>query len=581
MANKCLKWLTIWFALVTATVLGDQSSLQQVLQSDYQSGSISHAEFIAYQLMACRNHDELPVRYQKLPRPISRMGTALMMEARSLLDTSFGRDKEMLQKVLYRPDNLPLAQTSPAGLFKIHYTDEGENAAADTFITQCALAYDQVYDTIINGLGFDPPPIDDPLEPEYDVYIYSVGGYGMSTPESPALGEKYPHGYTSYISMDNEFTITYTKGVDGMLVTAAHEFFHMVQLGFRCFTTSEIDARWLFEGTATWMEDYAYEEINDYLQYLPHYMTNLNKSFHTFNGLHEYGACIFYHMLETKYGAEIIKTLWTEFATKGLWEALDSALGQYGSSFKSELADHMVWNYFTGMRAAPELYYPEGAMYPLVQADQIYEIEETLGFSDKTAFLSAHYIEITPTTFGNLLITPALQSPTHWLHSVIKDPVTGQARTIRSAGNASVLLSDVSASQDICLIPTNVHMPANGDTHTEEIYSIHLSLGQVIGMTAGIRNIHPNPFQPAAQSSGLAIDIRLTEKTREINYHIIDEAGRVVHSHSDRFDSARNGDFAFIWDGTNDDGEIVGSGIYLIFIDAGQSIKPGKIAVIH
>ncbi|MBN1561533.1 hypothetical protein JW998_14880 [candidate division KSB1 bacterium] len=583
MLKRIFLWLNIWLVIAPAGLVAEsrQISRHSVLQMDFQSGRLSRAEYVAYQLLALMNHADLPLIYQEHPREMSRMGTAFMMEARSLVETSQGREKELLEKVLYRPDNLPLIHISPSGLFKMHYTDAGANAAADTFIMQSALAYDQVYDIIIEQLGFDPPPIDDPAEPEYDVYIYSVGGYGLSTPENPAPSEKYPHGYTSYISMDNEFTITYTKGVDGMLVTAAHEFFHMVQMGMRSFSTSEFDSRWLFEGTATWMEDYAYDEINDYVQYLPYYMGNLKNSFHTFDGLHEYGSCIFYHMLEKKYGAEIIKTMWSEFAQRDVWEALDGALKQRGSSFKSEFADHMIWNYFTGVRAHPERYYAEGGMYPLVQPDQTHSIDESLGFSDRTACLSAHYIKIAPTTFGNLLITPSLNSPTHWLYSVIALPVNLEARTSTSAGNATVLLSDVSASEDICVIPTNVFLPANGDTYVEEDYTYDLSLGQVTGISAGIRHIHPNPFQPAVHGSGVCIAVRLTEKTKRINYHIINENGRVIYSNSVQFDSELNGDFSLFWDGAAQDGTVVSSGIYLFYLDANQEIKPGKIAVIN
>ena len=47
-------------------------------------------------------------------------------------------------------------------------------------------------------------------------------------------------------------------------MTAAHEFFHAVQ--FHYDIGEDI---WFMEGTATWIEDEAYDDVNDSLRYLP------------------------------------------------------------------------------------------------------------------------------------------------------------------------------------------------------------------------------------------------------------------------------------------------------------------------
>ena len=574
----------VFILLLTISLLyadPSQQTLADALQTDYQAGQLSRTEFVAYRLMGIINHPDLPSRYQDVPRRPSPMGTTLMMEARALVPQSSGVEKELLESVLSRPDYLPLSQTSPSGLFKLHYTDQGMHAAADTFIARCALAYDEVYDLIIHEMGYDTPPIDDPADPEYDVYVYAVGGYGLSTPETPAPTAKYSHGVTSYISMDNTFERTFTRGIDGMLVTAAHEFFHMVQLGMRNFSTTESDSRFLFEGTATWMEDYAFNHINDYLQYLPSYMRNLSKSFNTFNGLHEYGSCIFYHMLEAKYGADIIKDIWSEFAQIGLWEGYDAALQRRGSSFKKELASHMVWNYFTGLRARSELYYPEGEFYPIVEPDDILQLDESLAFSDQTDFLGAHFIKIEPASFGELMVAPTLQSPMHWLYSVIEAPLNAPAKINTSSGGSSLLLSGINPANDIYLIPTNVNMSTATSYPPGEGYEFNLTFGQMDDLVSAIQNIYPNPYQPMLQSSAVQIDVRLIEKTDRINYYILNEFGRPVFSDEIRFESPLNGDVPIFWDGRNAEGKLVSAGIYIVRIDADQDIEPGKIAVVR
>lgn len=557
------------------------SSLTEALEADYATGQISRAEYVAYRLMGIRNIPNVPSRYQTLPRTFSRMGTSLMLEARALYDESQGMEKRLLARVLYRPDSLLLSQTSPSGLFKLHYTTKGDDAADHSFISRSALAYDEVYDIIIHQLGYDPPPIDDPLNPEYDVYVYALGGYGMSTPESSAPREKYPNGYTSYVSMDNTFQNTYTKGVEGMLVTAAHEFFHMVQMGMRIFSVKDFDSRFLFEGTATWMEDYAYEEINDYLQYLPHYLRNLSHSFNTFNGLHEYGSCLFYHMLEKKYGADIIKSIWTEFATRDVWSSFDIALQQHASTFKTEIVEHMLWNYFTNVRARPDMYYPEGAFYPLVQPDYIQEVEDEALFSQQATYLSAHYIKLEPTIIGDLILQPGITRPTHWHYAVIEDSAHVKVSTKTLSGSSSLLLPSVNPANALVFIPTNTFCSDNGTTHEYDEYSFHITLGQLDEMTPGIQNIYPNPFQPSLHSNGVRINIRLIRKTSRITYHIVNETGAVVYANTVQFEAPLNGDLPLFWNGTNSRGDMVGSGIYMIYIDANQDIQPAKIAVVQ
>ncbi len=572
----CLLILAGCAALVGET---QKTSLVQMLDSEAETGQISRAEYLAYRLMSLTGSEALPEKYRGCEPDESRMGTSLKMEARSLVDSATGSDKRLLQSVLSRPVDLPLSQISPSGLFKLHYTHEQGDAAADTFITQCAQAYDDVYDLIVNQLGYPAPPIDDIAEPEYDIYVYNLSGYGMTTAESAAPRGSYPHAYTSYIEMDNDFRSTYTRGVDGMLVTAAHEFFHIVQIGMRSYTIRIVPSAWLYEGMATWMEDYAYDEINDYLQYLPHYLSTLDRSFNTFNGLHEYGSCIFYHMLEQKYGADILKTVWQEFATEEVWDALDNALKTIGSSLASEFADHMLWNYFTGERADLQRFYAEGDMYPLVEPANEYDISDALSFSDVLEPMSADFVIVQPQVFGQLLIDPFMDNATDWMVGAVLHPYSGEADASVSGGANTILFSQVNPADQVVIIPTSIKIAKNGMGNEE--YRFNLNVGEVTGIEPGIQYIKPNPFQPDVHANGLTVCVRLSKKTKKINWVILNETGATVLKVTDILDSEKNGDFEFSWDGTNANGDPVAAGIYIIYVDAGDEIAPGKIAVIH
>jgi hypothetical protein len=560
-----------------------QTTLAQTLDEQFRHGSISAAQHVAYQLMGIQNSASLPEAYRSLPRPVTRLGSGLVAEALSLMDVSSPADRRLLQVVLDRPTNLPFSALSPDSLFRIHYALEGTNASADAFIVQTGIAYDQAYHLIVDVMGYPPPPPDHVWGPEYDVYVYNIGDYGYSTPESPAPSSDFPYAYTGFIQMDNDFISTYTKGVDGMRVTAAHEFFHIVQFGMRNYPTTELDSRWFYEACATWMEDVACEEVNDYLQYLPHYFANLHRSLRTFNGIHEYGASVFFHMLEKKYGEQIVLQMWKKFAADEMYHALDFVLRENGNSLAMALADHMIWNYFTSERADPAQYYPEGADYPEVEPHLNQELQKTLGFSDETQLLSARYVQIDLQNFGDLSIVPQLTAPANWLYAVISQPLGLVPQVVQCAGNTTMLLPGLSAAHAVTLIMVNVSMPRNDIAATAESYQCSLTLGESEGLVSGIKRVFPNPFLPDNSSSpeGLRIDVRLIKKVKELTLFLLNEGGSVIWNSHIQFDTEKNGDLSFFWDGNADNGDPAAPGIYYIYVNAGQKIAPAKVAILR
>jgi len=578
-----LNYLAALLVFVAAVALADakKMALNETLSADLNNGAIDRAQFVAYQLMGIKNSPKLPDRYKSLQREMSRMGTSYMMEASALVNETAGPDQLLLRSVLYRPDYLPLSMDSPSGLFKLHYSDVGQDAAADTFVAMAAKSFDYSYDVIVNQLHFDPPPHDDIDGPQYDVYVYDLGDYGLTTPDGAAPTDAHPNGAVSFIHMDNTFDRTYTRGVDGMLVTTAHEFLHMVQMGYRNFTTTDFDSRWLFEGCAVWMEDYAYDDINDYLQYLPYYLGHPDQSFFTFNGLHEYGSALFYMMLEQKYGPGIIRKIWEQFATKGVFEALDDALRQQGSSFALELSDHMVWNYFTGSRVLPEEYYEEGSDYPEVTPGAIDSLAAIRTISGNANLLSGAYIKVELQGFGEMSIQPEMDAPSNWMYAVIHQAEGQKPETFISTGGISTMLPDVTPASNVFVIPINVHVPEKRNSSVQDEYGFALKLGELGEVTAGIQSIAPNPFVPQLHAQGARINVRLTEKTDKLTLHIATEQGRVIYSQTTLFDSAKKGDFSLHWDGCTTDGELAASGVYIVFIEAQQQIAPGKIALVR
>lgn len=76
--------------------------------------------------------------------------------------------------------------------------------------------------------------------------------------------------------LDNDYKGYPTSGYNGLRVTIAHEFHHVVQLaGYR----SDLSQRNFYEATSVWMERIVEPTILDYINYVKNFLTVL-KSIH-------------------------------------------------------------------------------------------------------------------------------------------------------------------------------------------------------------------------------------------------------------------------------------------------------------
>ena len=174
------------------------------------------------------------------------------------------------------------------------------------------------------------------------------------------------------VLLDNNYTdvgvYVQSSGLDALHVTAAHEFNHALQFGYY----QGSDGIWWQEATATWMEDVVYPEVDDYLQYFSSFLRypeeSLDRSSSSPTDLHVYGACLFAHFLEQRYGAAAVRQIWEEFGSAG-----NARIGHFGKvistydsgGLASAVAEFGTWNYFTGSRYRAG-YDRDGDEYPSV-----------------------------------------------------------------------------------------------------------------------------------------------------------------------------------------------------------------------
>ncbi len=258
--------------------------------------------------------------------------------------------------------------TSPSGHFILHYDTSGFHAVDPTdlsgngvpdYIDSAAVIFDHVWETEIEQLRFKAPPDanGNPVS-DYPIYFTNFGYYGMTW-----FGTSLPQNrYTSYIEIHRNFAGGgfYTHGLQALKVTAAHEFNHAIQLGYRFETNSDI---FFMEMTSTWLEDYVYEDVNDYLQYLPSFFSTMtDRKFNATSG--EYANSLYLHMIEKNYGPQAVVKIWENIISDPPIKSLDLYLKQKGASFAQSQNNYAVWLYFTGNRAQGGDFFPEAADYP-------------------------------------------------------------------------------------------------------------------------------------------------------------------------------------------------------------------------
>ena len=264
-----------------------------------------------------------------------------------------------------RPGDGPLLRDSAH--FRVHYAGAGLGAYADSILA----AAEKAYTTLVAGLGFNPPPADGTNggDSRTDIYIQPFASFpylGRTMPED-WTASPYPNSCTSYIEMVD------TLGLDLLLTTAAHEFFHVIQLGL------DADENVSFlEMTAVWLEDIVYDDINAYRRYLPGFFSRPEKALFSFT----YSNVVWAIYLAENFGNGIIRQIFETAAPAAgddIQPASESVLGSYSTTLAEQFTAFTRWNFFTNVRD-DGLHYQEGGSFPLVDLERTYDCLPVLSY---------------------------------------------------------------------------------------------------------------------------------------------------------------------------------------------------------
>ena len=593
----CVVLILLW----SENVFGQQSVAQ--LHKDYLNQEISLREYVVNIGYAAFYPDRLPVQYKQLHNLPKKCAIEAVYLLKSNFDLLTYEEQELFKSFLSRPSKSQLPETyfSLEGMFKIHYTETGSDAvlAGDVnennipdFVEETGIALDRSYNFFIAS-GYQPPPVETIEGSEYDVYLANQGEggvYGFTTaetdqPETPWFDP------TSYIEMSNDFSdeLFFTHGFDALRITVAHELHHAFQFGYN-FNIN--DNSYFHEMTSTWFEDVLYDDVNDYLQYVPSVIgegslkNSLGNKFPISETPRHYGMSLFLHVFDKRFGErgpDLLVNIWENIRLGLAIDILEDVINESTeSNFETEFHEFYVWNYFTGSHADTDSYYPDGDLYPDLVPNQEIDVQDDTTIEISTRELSSQYITFKYTlgaTFDvELEIDPEDQGLWHISIILNDNSSIPQRRSLAFNNNVTgaVSLSSFSDEPELTVIATMTGK-------SPKIYGATISL-RINEPPAVSSNLFPTIPSPANFNLTDRIKIPFEiDELDEVELRIYSLSGALVKSFPKVLlpPAKYENSTPFEWDGMSNSNKQVPSGIYIYILKGNKILKKEKMAVIR
>lgn len=336
-----------------------------------ESGRLDRAEYALERATSLFDLRSVRARFGDVERPDAHDATPILRELVLQEDELSGSDKRRADRILARPSDgaadpegdgwrtdaterrcLANLDGDPGLDVCLNWVTETSDQTATTFINDAVSVVETVWNREIEQLGYRKPQSDLNSENHgfgraLDIYFADIGDdglYGYCTTDEPNADEK--RTVSAYCVLDNDYDPGQydapppeVNGLDALKVTLAHEFFHAVQ-----FNYDWREALFLMEGTAVWMEDQVYDDIDaayaflfDSILHQPEVPLTAFQDGDDGQNF-EYGAFVFFTQLAEAYGngpgdddPKIIRKVWNKAdgRKKGL-AAVSAAVGSRG-----------------------------------------------------------------------------------------------------------------------------------------------------------------------------------------------------------------------------------------------------------
>lgn len=409
-----------------------------------------------------------------------------------------GRERRQARRYLARPDDfessnfggytVPPAEPFCSAHFCVHYVRTSEDAPDDisdsnddgvpNFVEKVANSFETSLIVENDALGWRRPisdaqkgePRTDPRPGRTDVYIQELGEssriFGYAAPEPTGQSARTA---PAYLGVDDSFTeYGYSDPMQPLQVTAAHEYNHVLQ-----FAYDLLQDTWMFESTATWMEDRVFDAVNDYTRYLTRWVQNTSVPLTRNDSTKIYGSAVWNIWLDERRGHEAVRRAWERSLSTNPSSfaplAYDAGITQSGGAG--------FFDEFTRFSAAvsewrlPRSGFSEGASFPDVERVGSLAIDgpAVTQVLDHTTFA---LLDVPPQAVPEVRLE--VSSPAGTAGAIALVARAGDASTTRMAdlpagGAGSVTLERPGDYQRITAVLVNADISQSGfDSRTED-----------------------------------------------------------------------------------------------------------------
>ena len=473
---------------------------------------------------------------------------------------------------------------SPSGIFRIHYDSTGNHRptyfdsvypgdpsrSLSESLSETAIAFDSSYNYEINILGYPPHVSDGDLGggPELDVYLRKMGNldYGVTN---------WNNNGAAYITVNSDFSGgQYTKGIDAVRVTAAHEYHHAIQVGNYGFFSSET---YFYEITSTSMEEFVYDDVNDYYGYQESYFWRPHTTFTGFSGYdlanwHIYLVERFEQEGSDTKGFDIIKRCWELMEqNENALESIKNSIAEHGSSLGAEFNRFGIWNYFTAHRAQQGMYFSEGANYPVIRPIKVYGFtppSESNSLSSEPVsnnylvydlFQSTGFNDTLATIITNYDVDGSKQNPDVRIdyNYTLYDHEAEGSRSIMNG-----FYSKLESNRIPLLSESNIYNDAvaNGGTITR----------------MKLDYAYPQPFRYSDNFIRVPVDFN---QTGYANLNVYTAGMNLAYSGRHEIFTADK--IVVHWDGLDNGGNKLPTGVYIFVTESDEQVTKGKLVIFN
>jgi hypothetical protein len=313
----------------------------EAIEQARQNGELSEEEAILYRFYLAVDRSRLPDRFREGP-PL-RCGTAFVNEAYSRLPELSPAVREAIASCR-RARPLPEIRETPH--FLIHYATTGPDAVPDlAYVDSVAAACEHGWSALHLSRPWNHPPGDGEYGggvDKIDCTIRDEEGLGHAAIIDSVPGGA-PYDYTA------EFFVDHAISPDCLVqTTVVHEYMHVVQVGYGFVNA----AGWYLENSAMMAQEWAYDECDDYHDWLNCFFNYPYRRLITRNGCYEYGAIVWPMYQSERFDEEVVERIWALLRWNGnIYASHEQALGEYGYSMGGAYLELMRWCFYTRHRA--------------------------------------------------------------------------------------------------------------------------------------------------------------------------------------------------------------------------------------